>query len=243
MGPAPGCPAVLSPKLELPERKSKDEAQRIALSLDQGWATLEGDVAEAVRSAARVWMQAGYEVEEVALDLDTDGRGIRTTVENALFSTAIGGSLIELDSRRDELTGYGRRFIDLAKSLGPRDAKQAAEETLRFYAKIEESVFAKGFDALITPTVATTNIKADFDPTRDTPTIRGKAVDPYAGWFMTSVFSLLNWMPVINVPAARTANGVPCGLQIVTRPYEDVLAYEIAGAYAEHAQPILFEIL
>jgi hypothetical protein len=29
----------------------------------------------------------------------------------------------------------------------------------------------------------------------------------------------------------------------VTRPYEDVLAYEIAGAYAEHAQPILFEIL
>ena len=73
--------------------------------------------------------------------------------------------------------------------------------------------------------------------------IAGKAVDPYAGWFMTSVFSLLNWMPVISAPAALTANGVPCGIQIVTRPYQDVLAYEIAGAYAEHAEPIPFETL
>jgi amidase len=243
MGPAPGCPAVLRPKLELPGRRSKNQPRRIALSLDQGWATVEEDIAKAVHKAARVWTQAGYEVEEVALDLDTDDQGIRTTVEKALFSTAIGASLIELDSRRDELTSYGRRFVDLAKSLGPCDAKQAAEETLRFYAQIEKTVFAGGFDALITPTVATTSIKADFDPTGDILAVRGKAVDPYAGWFMTSVFSLLNWMPVINVPAALTANGVPCGIQIVARPYDDVLAYEIAACYAEHAQPTPFEIL
>ena len=44
---------------------------------------------------------------------------------------------------------------------------------------------------------------------RDKLTIDGVPVDPYAGWFLTSVFSLLNWMPVINVPAGRAANGVP----------------------------------
>jgi len=50
-------------------------------------------------------------------------------------------------------------------------------------------------------------------------------------------------MPVINAPAALTANGVPCGLQIVTRPYQDVLGYEIAQGYAERAKPIPFETL
>src|SRR3954468_15588661 len=62
MGPARGCPAVLQPKLELPQRRGKNEARRIALSHDQGWATLDQDVAEAVYNAARVWTQAGYEV-------------------------------------------------------------------------------------------------------------------------------------------------------------------------------------
>jgi len=53
---------------------------------------------------------------------------------------------------------------------------------------------ANGYDALITPTVARTRIQAHYDPIRDRPVIGGKAVDPYSGWFLTSVFSLVNWI-------------------------------------------------
>ena len=237
MGPARGCPSTLRPKLELAMTREA-KPRRIALSLDQGWATVETDVSTAVHDAVRAFERAGHRVEEITLDLETDGRRLRETIEKALFSTALGAELIELDSRKDEMTSYGQRFVDLAKSLGPSDANEAAEETLRFYKVIEDAVFAKGFDALISPTVATTSIPAAFDPTQDTVRIAGTAVDPYAGWFLTSMFSLLNWMPVINVPAGLTANGVPCGVQIATRPYDDALGYEIAAGYAKEANSL-----
>src|SRR5436305_8319471 len=111
MGPAPGCPSALRPKLEL--RKGHErKARRLALTIDQGWATLEADVVKAVRDAALVWQRAGFEVEEIALDLEIDDGDLRETIEKALFSTAIGAELIELDSKKQELTSYGRRFVE-----------------------------------------------------------------------------------------------------------------------------------
>jgi amidase len=239
MGPAPSCLSVLRPKLELPTEYRRMPG-RLALNLDQGWARLDPAVRASAIEAAKTFERAGYAVEEIALPFKTNDLKLRETIEAALFSTAIGGSLLELRSKVDRLTSYGRRFIDLAGSLGPSDAKDAAEETVRLYRIIEENVFDKGFDALITPTVATTTIKAEFDPTRDVVSIDGTSVDPYSGWFLTSVFSLLNWMPVINVPAGRAANSVPTGMQIVTPPYEDVRCYQIAAAYAGVAEPLPF---
>jgi Asp-tRNA(Asn)/Glu-tRNA(Gln) amidotransferase A subunit family amidase len=105
---------------------------------------------------------------------------------------------------------------------------------------MDKVVFTAGFDALITPTIATTRIPADYDPTRDRPIIEGKAVDPYSGWFLTSVFSLLNWMPVINVPTGVANNNIPTGLQIATRPYDDSTCAAIALAYADRMEPLPF---
>ncbi|MEA2879201.1 MAG: amidase [Hyphomicrobiales bacterium] len=239
MGPAAGCPAVLRPKLELPA-EYRSEPRRLALSMDQGWARVEPAVRARAIEAAKTFERAGHVVEEVALPFETNDVKLRETIEAALFSTAIGGSLLQLKSKSERLTSYGRRFVELAGSLGPSDANKAAEETVRLYRIIEENVFDKGFDALITPTVATTTIQAEFDPTRDAVSIDGTPVDPYSGWFLTSIFSLLNWMPVINVPAGRAANGVPTGMQIVTPPYEDVRCFEIAGAYALATESLPF---
>jgi amidase len=239
MGPAAGCPSVLRPKLELPTEYRRMPG-RLALNLDQGWARLDPAVRASAIEAAKTFERAGYIVEEIALPLEISDVKLRETIEAALFSTAIGGSLLEFGAKVDRLTSYGRRFVKLAGSLGPGEANNAAEETIRLYKIIEESVFDKGFDAMITPTVAATTIKAEFDPTCDAVSIDGTPVDPYSGWFLTSVFSLLNWMPVINVPAGRAANSVPTGMQIVTPPYEDVRCYEIAAAYARVMQPLPF---
>ena len=239
-GPAPGCPAVLRPKLELPHKYSA-RPRKLAYCIDQGWARLEPDVKSNVDAAAKILEAAGHVVEEVHLPLETSDADMRETIEKALFSTAIGADLIELAQKKDRLTSYGRRFVELASSMGPTQANEAAKETLRFYEVIDEKVFGKGYDALLTATVATTNIAAAYDPTADTPVIDGKRVDPYAGWFLTSLFSLLNWMPVINVPAGLAANNVPTGLQIATRPYDDLTAASIAADYAKHAPALPFE--
>jgi Asp-tRNA(Asn)/Glu-tRNA(Gln) amidotransferase A subunit family amidase len=232
-GPAPGCPAVVEPKLELPLHSQPGLQWKIALCLDQGWAKIDPEIQRNTEKSVSLLRAAGAIVDEVDLDLETDDSSLREAIEKALFSTAIGADLIELADRKDRMTTYGRRFVELASTLGPLDARQAAKEVLRLYELMDRKVFRAGYDAIITPTVATTRIPADFDPTTDQTVIEGKQVDPYSGWFLTSLFSLVNWMPVINVPTGFASNRVPTGLQIATRPYDDWTCSQIALAYAD----------
>jgi Asp-tRNA(Asn)/Glu-tRNA(Gln) amidotransferase A subunit family amidase len=209
-GPAPGCPAVLRPAITLPLTSASAKELRVAVSLDQGWATLEDDVRKSCLAAVKCLESAGAKCEEIELELGTDDGQLRTAIEKALFSTAIGGDLAELDAEDKRLTSYARRFVKLASEMRPVDSRDAAEEALRMYRILDELVFGRGYDALITATVATTKVVADFDPTQNSLIVSGRPVDRYAGWFLTSIFSLLNWMPVVNVPASLCENGVPC---------------------------------
>jgi Asp-tRNA(Asn)/Glu-tRNA(Gln) amidotransferase A subunit family amidase len=88
------------------------------------------------------------------------------------------------------------------------------------------------------PTVATSLIPADFDPTRDAVIINGRNVDPHVGWLLTSLFNLLNFMPVISVPIGIGTNGVPTGMQIAAQTYDDITAATVAAAYAQEAPPL-----
>ena len=209
--------------------------------MDQGWASLDVDVRANTLAAAKLLEAAGADVNEIDLRLETTDFHLRETIEKALFSTAIGADLIDLDSKADQMTTYGRRFVSLACAMGPLDTRDAAKEALRLYDIVEKAVFDAGYDALIGPTVATTRISADYDPTIDAPVIEGKSVDPYAGWFLTSLFSLLNWMPVVTVPTGLAANNVPTGLQIACRPYDDATAAAIATVYANAIPEMPFD--
>jgi amidase len=240
-GPAPGCPAVLPREPFTAPQSRSGHPFRIALSMDQSWASIDTDVRANTLAAAKLLEAAGAVVDEVDLRLETTDFRLRETIEKALFSTAIGADLIDLDTKTDQMTTYGRRFVSLACAMGPLDTRDAAKEALRLYDLIEKAVFDAGYDALISPTVATTRIRADYDPTIDAPVIDGKSVDPYAGWFLTSLFSLLNWMPVVTVPTGVAANNVPTGLQIACRPYDDATAAAIATVYANAAPGMPFD--
>jgi Asp-tRNA(Asn)/Glu-tRNA(Gln) amidotransferase A subunit family amidase len=121
----------------------------------------------------------------------------------------------------------GGASSSLLNLWGPLKPKRLPK-TLRLFRAIDRTVFQKHYDCLITPTVATTRIAADFDPTKDSLVVSQAPVDPYAGWHLASLFSLLNWMPVINVPTGLAGNGVPTGIQIAARPFEDIVAMELA---------------
>jgi amidase len=211
--------------------------------MDQGWAQVEPDVRANTMAAMNCLRDSGVQVDEIELPLETSDDRLREAIEKGLFSTAIGADLVDLKSKAEQMTTYGRHFVKLACQMGPTDARDAAEEALRLYRIIDKCVFQNGYDALITPTVASTRIPADFDPTADPAVINGKSVDPYAGWFLTSLFSLLNWMPVISVPTGLSANNVPTGMQIACRPYDDSMAAAIALRYAQVGMPMRFEQL
>jgi len=86
-------------------------------------------------------------------------------------------------------------------------------------------------DVLVCPTNALATVPADLDPVAGEVRINGVAVDPVLGWVMTYPFNMLSRCPVMSVPSGFDRSGVPTGIQIVGRTYDDVRVFRAAAAY------------
>ena len=71
---------------------------------------------------------------------------------------------------------------------------------------------------------------AEFD-FADPLVINGKEVDSYLGWTMAWPFNMLSRCPVLSVPSGHAPNGVPTGIQLVGRTYEDQSVFTAGLAY------------
>ena len=67
--------------------------------------------------------------------------------------------------------------------------------------------------------------------------INGVKVAPMIGWVMTYPFNIMSRCPVMSVPSGHAANGVPTGLQIVGRTYDDARCrrLRVGAAVARYA--------
>jgi Asp-tRNA(Asn)/Glu-tRNA(Gln) amidotransferase A subunit family amidase len=68
--------------------------------------------------------------------------------------------------------------------------------------------------------------------------INGKPQASIEDWLMTICFNMMSRCPVMSVPSGLAATGVPTGLSIVGRTYDDVSVFRAAAAF-ERAQPWL----
>ena len=89
---------------------------------------------------------------------------------------------------------------------------------------------------LLCPTLAVPSVGAEHDVTDPDFAIDGVKVDAYLDWAMTPPFNMLARCPVLCVPSGRASNGVPTGLQIVGRSFDDVSVFR-AGAAFERLNP------
>ena len=60
----------------------------------------------------------------------------------------------------------------------------------------------------------------------------------YFETLITPVFNILSACPVLNVPSGFAGNGVPTGLQIVGRTFDDATTFRV-GAALERERPWL----
>ena len=86
-------------------------------------------------------------------------------------------------------------------------------------------------DVLICPTTALPSVKHDYDPTNPNFTIDGERVPASIGWYMTMPFNLVSQCPVIAVPTGFAASGIPTGMQIVGKTFDDLSVFRAASAY------------
>lgn len=90
-------------------------------------------------------------------------------------------------------------------------------------------------DVLVCPTTALPSVKHEFDLASSYLTIDGERIPPI-GWYMTMPFNLVSQCPVMAVPTGFAASGIPTGMQIVGRTFDDLTVFRAAFAY-EKARP------
>jgi aspartyl-tRNA(Asn)/glutamyl-tRNA(Gln) amidotransferase subunit A len=87
-----------------------------------------------------------------------------------------------------------------------------------------------GFDAMICPTLTCGGWLAGETYLERALVVNGVALERYIQAALTLPFNIASKHPVLAVPSGIAANGVPTGVQIVARTYDDVTAFRVGAA-------------
>ena len=133
----------------------------------------------------------------------------------------------------DQLMPYTREFARTAAAAVADPAAYAAglAAEAEIYAPLGELLV--DHDVMLCPTVASYGLEAGEDYI-DLLVEVGDQQVPWTDVLMTLPFNVIGRVPVLAVPSGRTSGGLPTGVQLVGRTYDDVTVFR-AGAALESA--------
>ncbi len=232
-GPHPSDIVSISPKLEIPAALEGIAGLKVGVCLRQGDYPLDPEVERNTREAAAALAAAGAVVEEFELEITEDQINTAAAVH---FSGMFGDwIMMEADAAPDHVTPYAAEFGRFMKA-------KAGDTPLIVGMEMESHIWAhlaaafERFDVIVTPTVGTRGLVAGDDYVDHGLEVGGEQVDFYFRSIMTPIFNIASRCPVLAVPSGYGDNNVPTGLQIATRPYDDVTAFRV-GAALERERP------
>ena len=199
---------------------------RVAYSPTLGIAAaVDPEILASVASAVRAFREAGCRVETVEPSWPSVWDAWR-----AIFLGGIATRLAPQLHRRDEIDAGLLPIIEEALAWGPTRYVQAWMDRLAWWEHPRR--FFEKYDLLVTPTATTPAFEHGI---LYPATIAGVKVDRQASSAYTYPFNVTG-QPAISVPCGFTRGGLPIGLQIVGRRYDDVTVLRAAAAF-EAARP------
>ena len=220
----------LAPALDLSEEEEDVSAGglRLALDVDLGCYAVDPEVEAATREAAAAIADAGALVEEVDLGWTRELADAWVAHWGVYLAAIFGDKLLDFRERMDpRLVAY----MDAGLAMSAVDFKRL--EFVRTDAWKQLAPILERHDALLCPTMSQTARPVEED---DAPYYAEFEDGLYRGLDMTSMFNFVSQCPALSVPAGWSSEGLPIGLQIVARRYQDDLAMRIGGAL-EQARP------
>ncbi len=222
--------ASLREKLTIPAKHRGIRGWRVAYSPDLDYFRVDKQVRDNTDQAVEVFRSLGCKVEPVELGWTEACAKAAWDYLCHLF----GASMAPLLRRhRDEMTPYARAFIESGRRSRATDFVASLQVACDMYATFGRLM--KRFDVLICPTLAKPAVRANDPLDYDTYASAGRKIPAGLGWCMTYPFNMLSRCPVISVPSGRARNGVPTGVQIVSRTYDDVRVFRAASAFEKAA--------
>lgn len=224
-GPHPDDPTVV-PDPPVLQAGGATAHLRVGYSPDLNGYPVEAEVRAVVAAAAAALGELGSPVRE-----RTPGWSVPRLVEAAMihFGATMGSDLARAMHRRDELMPYTLDMYDVATTLArAADPARPLQIEAEAHAHLAE-VFAD-VDVLICPTLPFAAFRADDDHVQFGPEIAGSGLHHVAGLLPTIPFNLCSRNPVVTVPFGVSATGVPVGVQVVGRPFDERTVFAVAAA-------------
>jgi aspartyl-tRNA(Asn)/glutamyl-tRNA(Gln) amidotransferase subunit A len=194
---------------------------RAAWSPNLGQGVVDPEARAACSAAARRFEELGCRVEEAAPEI-----GGAAPAWRRLFYGAVSAGIGALPAGREAKLDPGLASI-LEETRGWSALELA--EAYHTRTRIADSVrrFFQRYDLLLTPSFAAPPwpLGMDFPEVIGGVRVEGDNVAP-----LTQLFNLTG-QPAATVPCGWTADGLPLGLQIVGRPYEDAMVLRAAAAF------------
>lgn len=207
---------------------------RVAYCEDLGFAeAVDPEVQATAARAARAFRELGCRLETVK-----PGWPSPKDCWEQIFCGGIATRMAPYLERRAEIDPGLYRIIEASLANPPTRYVQAWFDRLA-WSQHPQKLFAK-YDLLLTPTIACPPFRVNLD---NPPEIAGTPVTVYGWTPFTWPFNLTG-QPAASVPCGFTGDGLPVGLQIVGRLWDDAgvlraaAAFERLHPWAGHRPPI-----
>jgi aspartyl-tRNA(Asn)/glutamyl-tRNA(Gln) amidotransferase subunit A len=199
---------------------------RVAYTDDLGFAeAVDPEVRAACATAARAFRELGCRVETVSPKWPSP-----RDAWMQIFCGGIATRMAPYLDRKADIEPGLYEIIQQTLAEPPTRYPQAWFDRLAWWQ--HPRAFFETYDLLLTPTIAC----PAFDATDDGPgEIAGRRVDRY-GWIPFTYPFNITGQPACSVPCGFTRAGLPIGLQIVGRRFDDVTVLRAAAGF-ERARP------
>jgi len=198
---------------------------RFAVSIDLGYYSVDVHVADEVREAANVLAREGAVVEEVKLAWSREINDAWTRYWEVFLAACFGGVLAKHRTRMDP---HVVELIERGFATGAVEFKRLEEVRTSQWRKLADILCH--YNALICPTMARAAPSVDmWDGDFDQTEFDGR----YGGLDMTCPFNFVPQCPALSIPVGTTPQGLPIGLQVICRRFDDLAALRIGATLAD----------
>lgn len=214
-GPHRADPVSLRPAYRLPAVPQGSASLRVALCVALGDYDVDPVIEAHTRAAGEALRSVGATVDEVTLPWT------RQQISDAAWAHygAVLGAAIGtvVGDHADDLMPYTLDFAQRSAMAASYAEGLLAEAAI--YEPLGELL--DDYDALLCPTVSSTGFPADAG---------AQAAYPWTEAMMTVPFNIAGRLPVLAMPSGIAPNGIPTGVQLVGRPYDDATVFRLGAA-------------
>ncbi|MEU6710865.1 amidase [Nonomuraea sp. NPDC046802] len=202
-----------------PEPEQGVAGLRVAWSPDLGGLPVDPRTAAVTATAPRVFERLGARVEQVELDLSEAEDAFRT-YRAWNYALTFG-----------DLAGLGPNTawnVERGREVTGADLARAEQARSRLYQRM--AAFFDTYDVLIAPVSQVPPFPIEQPHVTE---INGQPMPDYLAWMRSAYWISVLHAPAASVPAGFTEDGLPVGVQIVGRPFEDARVLRVARAFEQ----------